>query len=167
MYQRSLEAIGCSDWLAGPRHEGSLGQVDESPLWSLRAYRYLGQLDDGEFENALQELRLTRSIWTIDLAYLMRHFGVRHRFCTQTLGVDKGYKNQVSGRWPDLPTWGHQDPLVAGTPQVGIDQGAGSLCPSEQVTLWSCLLKGLCSLLPAFTITLRLILSLFVCFPSP
>ncbi|XP_034497921.1 protein GUCD1 isoform X1 [Ailuropoda melanoleuca] len=24
----------------------------------------------------------------------MRHFGVRHRFCTQTLGVDKGYKNQ-------------------------------------------------------------------------
>ncbi|XP_035870573.1 protein GUCD1 isoform X4 [Phyllostomus discolor] len=56
--------------------------------------RYLGQLDDGEFESALQELRLTRSIWTIDLAYLMRHFGVRHRFCTQTLGVDKGYKNQ-------------------------------------------------------------------------
>nr|KAF6465377.1 guanylyl cyclase domain containing 1 [Rousettus aegyptiacus] len=56
--------------------------------------RYLGQLDDGEFEGALQELRLTRSIWTIDLAYLMSHFGVRHRFCTQTLGVDKGYKNQ-------------------------------------------------------------------------
>ncbi|XP_070132133.1 protein GUCD1 isoform X1 [Equus przewalskii] len=55
---------------------------------------YLGQLDDSEFESALQELRLTRSIWTIDLAYLMRHFGVRHRFCTQTLGVDKGYKNQ-------------------------------------------------------------------------
>lgn len=59
------------------------------------AHRYLGQLDDSEFESALQELRLTRSIWTIDLAYLMRHFGVRHRFCTQTLGVDKGYKNQV------------------------------------------------------------------------
>lgn len=59
------------------------------------AHRYLGQLDDAEFERALQELRLTRSIWTIDLAYLMRRFGVRHRFCTQTLGVDKGYKNQV------------------------------------------------------------------------
>ncbi|XP_078192353.1 protein GUCD1 isoform X7 [Callithrix jacchus] len=56
--------------------------------------RYLGQLDDSEFERALQELQLTRSIWTIDLAYLMHHFGVRHRFCTQTLGVDKGYKNQ-------------------------------------------------------------------------
>uniref|UniRef100_A0A8C6GID7 Guanylyl cyclase domain containing 1 n=1 Tax=Mus spicilegus TaxID=10103 RepID=A0A8C6GID7_MUSSI len=61
---------------------------------SRMVLRYLGQLDDGEFENALQELQLTRSIWTIDLAYLMRHFGVRHRFCTQTLGVDKGYKNQ-------------------------------------------------------------------------
>uniref|UniRef100_A0A2K6GRC5 Guanylyl cyclase domain containing 1 n=1 Tax=Propithecus coquereli TaxID=379532 RepID=A0A2K6GRC5_PROCO len=61
---------------------------------SKMVLRYLGQLDDSEFESALQELRLTRSIWTIDLAYLMRHFGVRHRFCTQTLGVDKGYKNQ-------------------------------------------------------------------------
>ena len=59
------------------------------------ACRYLGQLDDAEFEQALQELRLTRSIWTIDLAYLMRRFGVRHRFCTQTLGVDKGYRSQV------------------------------------------------------------------------
>lgn len=39
---------------------------------------------------------MTKSIWTIDLAYLMRHFGVKHRFCTQTLGVDKGYKTQVS-----------------------------------------------------------------------
>ncbi|XP_045880540.1 protein GUCD1 isoform X3 [Meles meles] len=61
---------------------------------SKMVLRYLGPLDDGEFESALRELRLTRSIWTIDLAYLMRHFGVRHRFCTQTLGVDKGYKNQ-------------------------------------------------------------------------
>ncbi|XP_057600590.1 protein GUCD1 isoform X2 [Hippopotamus amphibius kiboko] len=61
---------------------------------SRMVLRYLGQLDDGAFERALRELRLTRSIWTIDLAYLMRHFGVRHRFCTQTLGVDKGYRNQ-------------------------------------------------------------------------
>ncbi|XP_055405697.1 protein GUCD1 isoform X2 [Bubalus kerabau] len=61
---------------------------------SRMVLRYLGQLDDAEFERALQELRLTRSIWTIDLAYLMRRFGVRHRFCTQTLGVDKGYRNQ-------------------------------------------------------------------------
>ncbi|XP_065760238.1 protein GUCD1 isoform X3 [Muntiacus reevesi] len=61
---------------------------------SRMVLRYLGQLDDAEFERALQELQLTRSIWTIDLAYLMRRFGVRHRFCTRTLGVDKGYKNQ-------------------------------------------------------------------------
>ncbi|XP_024833016.1 protein GUCD1 isoform X8 [Bos indicus x Bos taurus] len=61
---------------------------------SRMVLRYLGQLDDAEFEQALQELRLTRSIWTIDLAYLMRRFGVRHRFCTQTLGVDKGYRSQ-------------------------------------------------------------------------
>uniref|UniRef100_A0A8C0T024 Guanylyl cyclase domain containing 1 n=1 Tax=Canis lupus familiaris TaxID=9615 RepID=A0A8C0T024_CANLF len=61
---------------------------------SKMVLRYLGQVDDNEFESALRELQLTRNIWTIDLAYLMRHFGVRHRFCTQTLGVDKGYKNQ-------------------------------------------------------------------------
>uniref|UniRef100_A0A8C9CSG0 Guanylyl cyclase domain containing 1 n=1 Tax=Phocoena sinus TaxID=42100 RepID=A0A8C9CSG0_PHOSS len=72
-----------------PRHEDGGGGSG-----AAARTRYLGQLDDSEFESALQELRLTRSIWTIDLAYLMRHFGVRHRFCTQTLGVDKGYKNQ-------------------------------------------------------------------------
>ena len=76
------------------------------------ALRYLRQIDDGEFENALQELQLTRSIWTIDLAYLMRHFGVRHRFCTQTLGVDKGYKNQVSS-WPLGGRWQTDNRQVA------------------------------------------------------
>lgn len=79
------------------------------------ALRYLGQLDDGEFENALQELQLTRSIWTIDLAYLMRHFGVRHRFCTQTLGVDKGYKNQVSS-WSLVGLQGY--PVITVTGQT-------------------------------------------------
>ncbi|XP_062814564.1 protein GUCD1 isoform X2 [Anolis carolinensis] len=61
---------------------------------SRMVLKYLNLLDDAEFQRAVQELGLTKSIWTIDLAYLMRHFGVRHRFCTQTLGVDKGYKNQ-------------------------------------------------------------------------
>lgn len=74
-------------------------------------------MDDNEFESALQELRLTRSIWTIDLAYLMRHFGVRHRFCTQTLGVDKGYKNQVSGQPPGF----HSGPVVTRGYGQGID----------------------------------------------
>ncbi|XP_042780189.1 protein GUCD1-like isoform X1 [Panthera leo] len=61
---------------------------------SKMVLRCLGQLGGSEFESALKEPRLTRGIWTTDLAYLMRHFGVRHRFCTQTLGVDKGYKTQ-------------------------------------------------------------------------
>lgn len=62
----------------------------------LLSCRYLDLLCEDEFQNAMKELQLTKSIWTIDLAYLMHHFGVQHRFCTQTLGVDKGYKNQVS-----------------------------------------------------------------------
>ncbi|KAM4809464.1 protein GUCD1 isoform 1-T1 [Rhinophrynus dorsalis] len=56
--------------------------------------QYLNLLHEDQFQNAMHELHLTKSIWTIDLAYLMHHFGVQHRFCTQTLGVDKGYKNQ-------------------------------------------------------------------------
>ncbi|CAI9587867.1 unnamed protein product [Staurois parvus] len=57
--------------------------------------QYLNLLHEDEFfQNAMKELQLTKSIWTIDLAYLMHHFGVQHRFCTQTLGVDKGYKTQ-------------------------------------------------------------------------
>lgn len=89
-------------WAAGERE----GEPPSAPS----AHRYLGQLDDGEFEGALQQLRLTRSIWTIDLAYLMRHFGVRHRFCTQTLGVDKSYKNQVSH--PRLSSWTFLSPSL-------------------------------------------------------
>ncbi|NXX44005.1 GUCD1 protein, partial [Tricholaema leucomelas] len=61
---------------------------------SRMVLQYLNLLDNDEFQKAIQELQLTKSIWTIDLAYLMGHFGVRHKFCTQTLGVDKGYKNQ-------------------------------------------------------------------------
>uniref|UniRef100_A0A8C6ZJG2 Guanylyl cyclase domain containing 1 n=1 Tax=Nothoprocta perdicaria TaxID=30464 RepID=A0A8C6ZJG2_NOTPE len=61
---------------------------------SRMVLQYLNHLDNDEFQKAIHELRLTKSIWTIDLAYLMRHFGVKHKFCTQTLGVDKGYKNQ-------------------------------------------------------------------------
>uniref|UniRef100_A0A8C5IZ46 Guanylyl cyclase domain containing 1 n=1 Tax=Junco hyemalis TaxID=40217 RepID=A0A8C5IZ46_JUNHY len=61
---------------------------------SRMVLQYLNHLDNDEFQKAIQDLQLTKSIWTIDLAYLMRHFGVKHKFCTQTLGVDKGYKNQ-------------------------------------------------------------------------
>ncbi|XP_070618481.1 LOW QUALITY PROTEIN: protein GUCD1 [Erythrolamprus reginae] len=61
---------------------------------SRMALRYLNLLNDEDFQKAVRDLQLTKSIWTIDLAYLMCHFGVKHLFCTQTLGVDKGYKNQ-------------------------------------------------------------------------
>lgn len=52
-------------------------------------------MSDEEFQRACWELKLTESVWTIDLAYLMCHLGIKHCFCTQTLGVDKGFRNQV------------------------------------------------------------------------
>lgn len=57
--------------------------------------RYLHPVSDEELQRACWELKLTESVWTIDLAYLMCHLGIKHCFCTQTLGVDKGFRNQV------------------------------------------------------------------------
>lgn len=57
--------------------------------------RYLHPVSEEDFEKACWELKLTQSVWTIDLAYLMHHLEIRHCFCTQTLGVDKGFRNQV------------------------------------------------------------------------
>lgn len=59
-------------------------------------FRYLHPVSEEDFEKACWELKLTQSVWTIDLAYLMRHLDIRHCFCTQTLGVDKGFRTQVS-----------------------------------------------------------------------
>ncbi|XP_039628069.1 protein GUCD1 [Polypterus senegalus] len=61
---------------------------------SRMVLRYLHPVDEEEFQNACWELKLTESVWTIDLAYLLCLLGVKHRFCTQTLGVDKNYRNQ-------------------------------------------------------------------------
>uniref|UniRef100_H3B5Z5 Guanylyl cyclase domain containing 1 n=1 Tax=Latimeria chalumnae TaxID=7897 RepID=H3B5Z5_LATCH len=61
---------------------------------SRMVLQYLHPVSEEEFRIAGWNLHLTESIWTIDLAYLMHALGVRHRFCTQTLGVDKGYRNQ-------------------------------------------------------------------------
>lgn len=36
------------------------------------------------------------STWTIDLAYLLHKFGVRHHYATVTLGVNPGYDEEVS-----------------------------------------------------------------------
>ncbi|XP_047655963.1 protein GUCD1 isoform X4 [Tachysurus fulvidraco] len=60
----------------------------------LKFPRYLHPVSEDEFRRACCELKLTESVWTIDLAYLMGQLGVKHCFCTQTLGVDKGFKNQ-------------------------------------------------------------------------
>lgn len=57
--------------------------------------RYLHPVSEEEFQRACLDLEFTESVWTIDLAYLMCKLGVRHCFCTQTLGVDKGFRNQV------------------------------------------------------------------------
>ncbi|XP_041079917.1 protein GUCD1-like [Polyodon spathula] len=61
---------------------------------SRMVLKYLHPVSEEEFQSACWELKLTESVWTIDLAYLMCQLGVRQRFCTQTLGVDKGYRNQ-------------------------------------------------------------------------
>ncbi|XP_063050686.1 protein GUCD1 isoform X2 [Engraulis encrasicolus] len=56
--------------------------------------KYVRPVSEEQFQAACADLQLTESVWTIDLAYLMRTLGVRHAFCTQTLGVDKGFRNQ-------------------------------------------------------------------------
>ncbi|KAL4609578.1 protein GUCD1 [Arapaima gigas] len=61
---------------------------------SRMVLQYLHPVTEELFQSACWELKLTESVWTIDLAYLMCQLGVRHRFCTQTLGVDKGFKNE-------------------------------------------------------------------------
>lgn len=62
---------------------------------SRMVLKYLHPVSEKEFQRACCELKMTESVWTIDLAYLMCQLGVKHCFYTQTLGVDKGFKNQV------------------------------------------------------------------------
>lgn len=65
-----------------------------------------------------------RSTWTIDLAYLLRRFGVQHLYYTVTWGVDPGYNNEsfyrkvltkdekrVEEKFRDCEINGVQDPL--------------------------------------------------------
>uniref|UniRef100_A0A8C9ZRI1 Guanylyl cyclase domain containing 1 n=1 Tax=Sander lucioperca TaxID=283035 RepID=A0A8C9ZRI1_SANLU len=61
---------------------------------SRMVLKYLHPVSDEEFQRACWELKLTESVWTFDLAYLMCHLGIKHCFFTQTLGVDKGFRNQ-------------------------------------------------------------------------
>lgn len=68
---------------------------DGKYLNSCFVHRYLHPVSEEEFQRACLDLEFTESVWTIDLAYLMCKMGIRHCFCTQTLGVDKGFRNQV------------------------------------------------------------------------
>lgn len=44
----------------------------------------------------LNELCPITSIWTIDLAYLLRKFGAEVTFCTVTLGANPQFETEVS-----------------------------------------------------------------------
>ncbi|KAK4291009.1 hypothetical protein Pmani_036140 [Petrolisthes manimaculis] len=51
-----------------------------------------------QFSDALyqicQEEGIDKSTWTIDLAYLLQRYGVKHRYLTITLGVDLGFSSE-------------------------------------------------------------------------
>ncbi|KAK7063056.1 guanylyl cyclase domain-containing protein 1 [Halocaridina rubra] len=41
-----------------------------------------------------EEEGVDKSTWTIDLAYLLHRFGIKHRYVTVTLGVDPGFSSE-------------------------------------------------------------------------
>jgi hypothetical protein len=47
---------------------------------------------------AMRRLCPTTSIWTVDLAHLLRRFGVDVTFCTITLGANPEFASEVRGR---------------------------------------------------------------------
>ncbi|XP_072044644.1 protein GUCD1-like [Amphiura filiformis] len=58
--------------------------------------RFLNIEYDGEednFDQICQELGIRTGAWTIDLAYIVNKYKIKHYFCTQTLGVDPSYQN--------------------------------------------------------------------------
>lgn len=60
---------------------------------SQMVLRHLNKNAD-DFEAACKSLDITESVWTIDLAHIMSHYGVRHLLCTITLGVDTTYSGK-------------------------------------------------------------------------
>ncbi|PIK49517.1 hypothetical protein BSL78_13622 [Apostichopus japonicus] len=44
-----------------------------------------------DFDEIRRKLMVGHSVWTIDLAHIMQHLGVKHQFFTVTLGVDPTY----------------------------------------------------------------------------
>lgn len=61
---------------------------------SSMVLRFLGHTTHKVYTSDLEALQCGESIWTIDLAMLMRRYGVQHKLCTITLGVDKGYSKE-------------------------------------------------------------------------
>lgn len=57
--------------------------------------QYLGKNSNKVYTSDLEDLKCGESIWTIDLAVLMRKYNINHCLCTVTLGVDKGYSKQA------------------------------------------------------------------------
>lgn len=55
--------------------------------------KYYGK-DLNHFKEVCSNLQFGHSVWTIDLAHVMTHYGIPHAFCTITLGVHKGYSNK-------------------------------------------------------------------------
>ncbi|XP_070572408.1 protein GUCD1-like [Ptychodera flava] len=46
------------------------------------------------FTTICKELNFGESVWTIDIAHIVTRHGLKHLLCTQTLGVDSGYKKE-------------------------------------------------------------------------
>ncbi|GAB1607204.1 hypothetical protein Ahia01_001003700 [Argonauta hians] len=56
--------------------------------------RYLGKDVSSVYQSDLDRLQCGQSVWTIHLAYLLKHHGVKTDFFTVTLGVDHSYAEQ-------------------------------------------------------------------------
>ncbi|XP_072163560.1 protein GUCD1-like [Diadema setosum] len=52
-----------------------------------------GDDDEEKLELACKTVGIHQSVWTIDIAHLMAHFGIKHQFFTITLGVDPTYSS--------------------------------------------------------------------------
>lgn len=51
-------------------------------------------LTEVDMVQACEMYGLDESVWTIDLAYITNILGIKHQFCTETIGVDKNYGNE-------------------------------------------------------------------------
>ena len=71
------------------------------------------------------------SVWTVDLAYAMRHYGVRFRFLTTTVGVDPAYEAEPFYRATLDSDTRRVNDLFAQAPEHGVVIEHRSLTPDE------------------------------------